>query len=45
MFIVSPILFFVEPCFIKEECVFQDAFNSMYYLMITLTTVGYGDQV
>ena len=45
MFVVSPILFFVEPCYIKEECVFHDAFNSMYYLMITLTTVGYGDQV
>lgn len=45
MFVVSPILFFVEPCQIKDECVFQDAFNSMYYLMITLTTVGYGDQI
>lgn len=45
MFVVSPILFFVEPCHVKDECVFHDAFNSMYYLMITLTTVGYGDQV
>jgi len=45
MFVVSPVLFFLEPCYIKEECIFQDAFNAMYYLMITLTTVGYGDQV
>lgn len=45
MFVVSPVLFFVEPCFNQEDCIFHDAFNSMYYLMITLTTVGYGDQV
>jgi hypothetical protein len=45
MFVVSPILFFLEPCYVGEECVFHDAFNSMYYLMITLTTVGYGDQI
>ena len=45
MFVVSPILFLAEPCYVNQECIFQDAFNSMYYLMITLTTVGYGDQV
>ena len=45
MMVVSPILFLVEPCLDRDECVFKDGFNAMYYLMITLTTVGYGDQV
>lgn len=44
MMVVSPIMFLVEPCLDEENCVFTDGFNTAYYLMITLTTVGYGDQ-
>merc|ERR1719502_1173305 len=44
MMVVSPILFLVEPCLDEVDCVFTDGFNTAYYLMITLTTVGYGDQ-
>merc|ERR1711871_87955 len=44
MMVVSPIMFLVEPCLDETNCVFTDGFNTAYYLMITLTTVGYGDQ-
>ncbi len=42
--VVASLTFMVEPC-ADEGCVFKDAFNTGYYLAITLTTVGYGDQV
>ena len=42
--VVASLTFMVEPC-ANSDCVFKDAFNTGYYLAITLTTVGYGDQV
>ena len=44
MVIVSAILFFVEPCY-ASDCVFSDQLNAAYFLVITLTTIGYGDQI
>ena len=44
MVIVSAILFFVEPCY-GNDCIFTDQMNAAYYLVITLTTIGYGDQI
>ena len=44
MSIVSALLYFVEPCY-NEGCVFTDQLNAAYFLVITLTTIGYGDQI
>ena len=44
MVIVSAILFFLEPCY-RNDCIFTDQMNAAYYLVITLTTIGYGDQI
>lgn len=44
MVVVSAVLFFVEPC-LSVDCVFTDQLNAAYYLVITLTTIGYGDQI
>ena len=44
MSIVSAVLYFVEPCY-EEGCVFTDQMNAAYFLVITLTTIGYGDQI
>jgi hypothetical protein len=44
MVIVSAVLFFVEPCY-NNDCIFTDQMNAAYYLVITLTTIGYGDQI
>ena len=30
---------------VNDECVFVDPINTMYYIVVTMTTVGYGDQV
>merc|ERR1712166_1027262 len=44
MVIVSAALFFFEPCY-TADCVFTDQANAAYFLVITLTTIGYGDQI
>jgi hypothetical protein len=44
MVIVSAALFFFEPCY-NSDCVFTDQANAAYFLVITLTTIGYGDQI
>ena len=44
MVIVSAGLFFFEPCY-NADCVFTDQANAAYFLVITLTTIGYGDQI
>ena len=33
-----------EPCF-RQSCQFEDVFNSVYFVLVTVSTVGYGDQV
>ncbi|CAM9628067.1 unnamed protein product [Heterosigma akashiwo] len=38
-------IFFLEPCYNRETCQFVDIFNGAYFAMVTMTTVGYGDQV
>jgi hypothetical protein len=43
-FVVAGVLYFWEPCF-STSCALRDVFNTGYYIAITLTTVGYGDQV
>lgn len=42
--IVAGLLFFFEPCY-STSCVLRDCYNTGYYIAITLTTVGYGDQI
>ena len=43
-FIVASLIFIFEPC--REiGCTFQDVFNTGYFVIITLTTVGFGDQI
>lgn len=39
------IIFFVEPCYDPDACVFTDIFNAAYFVTVTMTTVGYGDQI
>eukprot|EP00946_MAST-07B_sp_MAST-7B-sp1_P001938 g1938.t1 len=33
-----------EPCW-TEQCEFKDVFNAVYFVVVTMTSVGYGDQV
>eukprot|EP00943_MAST-04B_sp_MAST-4B-sp1_P003572 g3572.t1 len=42
--IITALLFFFEPCY-STECVLKDCYNTGYYIAVTLTTVGYGDQI
>ena len=44
MVIVSAALFFFEPCY-ATDCIYTDQMNGAYFLVITLTTIGYGDQI
>ena len=32
------IIFFVEPCYNPEDCVFTDIFNAAYFVTVTMTT-------
>ena len=34
----------MEPCYNYDTCKFPDIFVSCYFAMVTMTTVGYGDQ-
>ena len=38
------ILFFVEPCFDASTCPWHDLFEATYFTVVSMTTVGYGDQ-
>jgi len=42
--VVASAVFMLEPC-ASPDCTFKDAYNTGYFLAITLTTVGYGDQI
>jgi len=42
--VVASMVFMLEPC-ASADCTFKDVYNTGYFLAITLTTVGYGDQI
>ncbi|EQC34053.1 hypothetical protein SDRG_08267 [Saprolegnia diclina VS20] len=37
-------LYYAQPCYDVETCKFTDVFNAAYFIMVTVATVGYGDQ-
>ena len=39
------IIYFIEPCYDLETCEFSDILNTAYFVCITMTSVGYGDQI
>ncbi|RQM19479.1 hypothetical protein B5M09_007092 [Aphanomyces astaci] len=41
----ATILYYAQPCYNVSTCVFTDIFNAGYFAMVTVATVGYGDQV
>ncbi len=43
-FIAASLIFIFEPC-VTPDCTFEDVFNTGYFVIITLTTVGFGDQI
>eukprot|EP00943_MAST-04B_sp_MAST-4B-sp1_P000038 g38.t1 len=43
-FLAASLIFIFEPC-LTPDCTFQDVFNTGYFVIITLTTVGFGDQI
>ncbi|KAE9248930.1 hypothetical protein PF004_g3619 [Phytophthora fragariae] len=43
--IFATAIFYSEPCYNVETCTFTDIFNSAYFVMVTVATVGYGHQV
>ncbi|ETW09882.1 hypothetical protein, variant 1 [Aphanomyces invadans] len=38
-------LYYAEPCYNYTKCPFTDIFNAGYFVMVSVATVGYGDQV
>uniref|UniRef100_K3WI28 Ion transport domain-containing protein n=1 Tax=Globisporangium ultimum (strain ATCC 200006 / CBS 805.95 / DAOM BR144) TaxID=431595 RepID=K3WI28_GLOUD len=43
--LLATALFYAEPCYNVNTCAFTDIFNSAYFIMVTIATVGYGNQV
>ncbi|KAJ0410503.1 hypothetical protein ATCC90586_008310 [Pythium insidiosum] len=43
--ILATAIFYAEPCDNVTTCPFTDIFNSAYFMMVTVATVGYGNQV
>ncbi|KAG7392305.1 hypothetical protein PHYPSEUDO_001409 [Phytophthora pseudosyringae] len=43
--VLATAIFYAEPCYNVETCTFTDIFNSAYFVMLTVATVGYGRQV
>ncbi|KAL3669263.1 hypothetical protein V7S43_005645 [Phytophthora oleae] len=38
-------IFYAEPCYDLQTCTFTDILNTGYFVMLTVATVGYGNQV
>lgn len=45
LFFASVLLQVADPCITAEDCTFVDPINGAYYVVVTMSTVGYGDQV
>ncbi|KAL7688014.1 putative Ion transport domain, voltage-dependent channel domain superfamily [Plasmopara halstedii] len=43
--VLATAIYYAEPCFNVETCTFTDIFNAAYFVMVTVATVGYGNQV
>ncbi|ETW09902.1 hypothetical protein H310_00341 [Aphanomyces invadans] len=43
--VFATVLFYAQPCYNVGTCVFTDIFNAGYFTMVTVATVGYGDQI
>ncbi|KAL4155133.1 hypothetical protein PRNP1_007246 [Phytophthora ramorum] len=43
--VIATAIFYSEPCYNVDTCTFTDIFNSAYFVMVTVATVGYGHQV
>ncbi|OQR96559.1 CAAX prenyl protease 1 [Thraustotheca clavata] len=41
----ATMLFYAQPCYNAATCTFTDIFNAGYFVMVTVATVGYGDQI
>ncbi|ETV87321.1 hypothetical protein, variant 3 [Aphanomyces astaci] len=41
----ATVLYYAEPCYNYTKCQFTDIFNAGYFVMVSVATVGYGDQV
>ncbi|EQC35303.1 hypothetical protein SDRG_07014 [Saprolegnia diclina VS20] len=41
----ATMLFYAQPCYNASTCTFTDIFNAGYFVMVTVATVGYGDQL
>ena len=44
-FVFGSLLFLLDPCFDYNTCAFSDVTTSSYFVIVTMTTVGYGDQI
>ncbi|ETV87343.1 hypothetical protein, variant 1 [Aphanomyces astaci] len=42
---LATVLYYAQPCYDDTKCTFTDIINTSYYIMVTVATVGYGDQV
>jgi GH24 family phage-related lysozyme (muramidase) len=43
--VCGSILFLLEPCALQEVCTFEGLWEAIYFVLVGMTTVGYGDMV
>ena len=39
------LIYMFEPCYNYDTCEFTSLWSAMYFCIVTMTTVGYGDQI
>ena len=39
------ILYFIEPCYDKDSCPWKDMFDATFFSVVSMSTVGYGNQI